>query len=159
MNSGIKKKIYSFPWKIDTTINITILSVKYVCYRQAQHYKTGKYNAWLSKYSLNIYSSTISENRIIKYPPGKKMNYFSFSLAYLSGQWINYKSLLLLPVLWRERTEWKVVRQNSFVGFGQPGSHIQTGDKWQFSCQCFTRQTRITLFYTAGLLKVSKELQ
>jgi len=69
-----------------------------VCYRQVQHHKTGKYNAWLSEYSLNIYSSTISENRIIKYPPGKKMNYFSFSLAYLSGQRINYKSLLLLPV-------------------------------------------------------------
>lgn len=97
------KKFYSFPWKIGTTINITISSVKYVCYRQAQHYKTGKYNARLSEYSLNSYSSTISENRIIRYPPGKKMNYFSFSLAYLSGQWINYKSLLLLPVLWRKK--------------------------------------------------------
>lgn len=74
-----------------------------MCYRQAQHYETGKYDARLSEYSLNIYSSTISENRIIKYPPGKKMNYFSFSLAYLSGQWINYKSLLLLPVLWRKK--------------------------------------------------------
>lgn len=61
------------------------------------------------------------------------MNYFSFSLAYSSGQCINYKSLLLLPVLWRKK-DW-VAGCTSELAFRTWAAWLSYPHWWQMTVQ------------------------